>query len=147
MSIAAERQQFRDYLRSHGHRVTSERLEVFEEIYAQHGHVDAERLLDSLRRRGAKVSRATVYRNLELMVACGLVRKSRLGGGGHVYEHLHAGQEHDHLVCGGCGRVVEFVSPGITALQAEICRAHGFVPGRHTLQIQGLCNRCATGAS
>jgi Fur family transcriptional regulator, ferric uptake regulator len=147
MSIAAERQQFRDYLRSHGHRVTSERLEVFEEIYAQHGHVDAERLLDSLRRRGAKVSRATVYRNLELMVACGLVRKSRLGSGGHVYEHLHAGQEHDHLVCGGCGRVVEFVSPGITALQAEICRAHGFVPGRHTLQIQGLCNRCATGAS
>lgn len=143
MSTAAERQQFLDYLRSHGHRVTGERLEVFEEIYAQHGHIDAERLLDSLRRRGAKVSRATVYRNLDLMVGCGLVRKSRLGEGSHVYEHLHAGQDHDHLVCGACGRVVEFVSPGIAALQAEICRAHGFVPGRHTLQIQGLCNRCA----
>ena len=54
MSTAAERQQFLDYLRSHGHRVTSERLEVFEEIYAQHGHIDAERLLASLRQRGAK---------------------------------------------------------------------------------------------
>jgi Fur family ferric uptake transcriptional regulator len=43
----------------------------------------------------------------------------------------------------GCGRVVEFVSQGIAALQAEICRAHGFVPSRHTLQISGLCNQCA----
>ena len=140
---AVERQQFLDYLRSRGHRVTRERLEVFDEIYAQHGHLDAERLLASLRARGAKVSRATVYRNLDLMVACGLVRKGRLGQGSTVYEHVHPGQDHDHLVCAGCGRVVEFVSPGIAALQAEICRAHGFVPDRHTLQIQGLCNRCA----
>jgi Fur family ferric uptake transcriptional regulator len=145
MSTAAERQQFLAYLKGHGHRVTSERLEVFEEIYAQHGHIDAEKLLGSLRERGAKVSRATVYRNLDLMVGCGLVRKSNLGQGRNLYEHLHAGQDHDHLVCESCGRVVEFVSPGIAALQAEICRAHGFVGGRHTLQIQGLCNRCSTG--
>jgi hypothetical protein len=82
MSTAAERQQFLAYLKGHGHRVTSERLEVFEEIYAQHGHIDAEKLLGSLRERGAKVSRATVYRNLDLMVGCGLVRKSNLGQGG-----------------------------------------------------------------
>ena len=56
---------------------------------------------------------------------------------------MHGGQQHDHLVCTGCGRVVEFVSPGIAALQAEICRAHGFSPRHHTLQISGLCNRCA----
>jgi Fur family ferric uptake transcriptional regulator len=143
MSTAAERQQFLDFLRGHGHRVTRERLEIFDEIYAQHGHLDAERLLASLRARGAKTSRATVYRNLDLLVECGLVRKTRLGAGNYVYEHVHAGQDHDHLVCSRCGRVVEFVSPGIAAMQAEICRAHGFVPGVHTLQIQGLCNRCA----
>jgi Fur family ferric uptake transcriptional regulator len=143
MSAAAERQHFLDYLRSHGHRVTRERLAVFDEIYARHEHVDAERLLAALRERGAKTSRATVYRNLELLVECGLVRRSRLGEGRVVYEHVHAGQEHDHLVCARCGRVVEFVSPGIAALQAEICRAHGFVPGRHTLQIHGICNACA----
>ena len=73
----------------------------------------------------------------------GLARKQRLGSRGYLYEHVHAGQHHDHLVCTGCGRVVEFVSPGIAALQAEICRAHGFVPMRHTLQIAGLCNVCA----
>lgn len=144
MSASAEREQFLSYLRGRGHRITAERLAVFDEIYAQHGHIDAERLLDALRRRGAKVSRATVYRNLDLMVECGLVRKSRLGQGRFLFEHLHAGQDHDHLVCSRCGRVVEFVSPGIVALQAEICRAHGFLPSRHTLQIEGLCNDCAS---
>jgi Fur family ferric uptake transcriptional regulator len=143
MSTTTEREQFLAYLRGNGHRVTAERLAVFEEIYAQHGHIDAERLLASLRARGAKVSRATVYRNLELMVSCGLVRKSHLGRGRFLFEHLHPGQDHDHLVCTECGRVVEFVSPAIVALQAEICRAHGFVPNRHALQIHGLCNRCA----
>jgi Fur family transcriptional regulator, ferric uptake regulator len=145
VATPVEREQFLGYLRNRGHRVTSERLAVFEEIYAQHGHIDAERLLESLRARGAKVSRATVYRNLELLVECGLVRKSRLGQGRFLFEHVHAGQEHDHLVCTGCGRVVEFVSPGIVALQGEICRAHGFQPARHALQIHGLCNRCASG--
>ena len=56
---------------------------------------------------------------------------------------IHGGQQHDHLVCTGCGRVVEFVSPGIAALQGEICRAHGFVPSPHSLQITGRCNQCA----
>ena len=72
-----------------------------------------------------------------------MVRKQRLGQDRFLYEHVHGGQLHDHLVCTGCGRVVEFMSQGIAALQSEICRAHGFVPSRHTLQISGLCNDCA----
>jgi Fe2+ or Zn2+ uptake regulation protein len=111
---------------------------------------EKEQFLRFLRGRGqrvtGKISRATVYRNLDLLVESGLARKQRLGSRGFLYEHMHSGQQHDHLVCTGCGRVVEFVSPGIAALQAEICRAHGFLPARHTLQIAGLCNRCAEGA-
>ena len=56
---------------------------------------------------------------------------------------LRADDAAEKLVCTGCGRVVEFVSPGIAALQGEICRAHGFVPTRHALQIAGLCNACS----
>ncbi len=96
-----------------------------------------------MRRKGLKISRATVYRNLELLVECGLVRKYRLGRRRYLYEHLHPGQQHDHLVCTACGRVAEFLSPGIRALQREICRAHGFVADEHTLQISGLCRDCA----
>jgi Fur family ferric uptake transcriptional regulator len=96
-----------------------------------------------MKARSLKISRATVYRNLDLLVECGLARKQRLGRNRYLYEHVHPGQRHDHLVCTGCGRVVEFVSPGIAALQGEICRAHGFSPTQHTLQISGLCNACA----
>jgi Fur family ferric uptake transcriptional regulator len=144
MANPREKEQFLQYLRSRGQRVTGERLALFEEIFSQHGHIDAEELLDAMKARGLKISRATVYRNLDLLVASGLARKQRLGSRGFLYEHVHFGQQHDHLVCAGCGRVVEFVSPGIAALQGEICRAHGFVPTRHTLQIAGLCNLCAS---
>lgn len=143
MSNARERERFLQFLRSRGHRVTQERLALFEEIFAQHKHIDAEELLATIKARGLKISRATVYRNLDLLVECGMVRKQRLGRDRFLYEHVHGGQHHDHLVCTGCGRVVEFVSPGIAALQSEICRAHGFVATRHTLQISGLCNQCA----
>ena len=138
-----EKEQFLGFLRDRGQRVTGERLALFDEIFSQHGHIDAEELLAAMKTRGLKISRATVYRNLDLLVECGLARKQRLERNRFLYEHVHGGQQHDHLVCTGCGRVVEFVSPGIIALQAEICRAHGFVASRHTLQINGLCNACA----
>lgn len=143
MAAEPERQVFLDYIRSKGLRVTPERLALFDEIYSQHGHIDAEQLLAALKAHEHKISRATVYRNLELLVECGLVRKHRLGRNRHLYEHVHSGQRHDHLVCRECGRVVEFVSPGIEALQREICRAHDFDLSHHSLQISGLCNRCA----
>jgi Fur family transcriptional regulator, ferric uptake regulator len=143
MANVREKEQFLQFLRGRGQRVTGERLALFDEIFSLHGHIDAEELLGVMKARGLKISRATVYRNLDLLVESGFARKQRLGRRGFLYEHVHAGQQHDHLVCTGCGRVVEFVSQGIAALQAEICRAHGFVPMRHTLQIAGLCNRCA----
>lgn len=143
MVDAREKQHFLTFLRERGMRVTQERLVLFDEIFSRHGHIDAEDLLDGLKERGEKISRATVYRNLDLLVDCGLVSKVRLGRNRFLYEHVHDGLRHDHLVCAECGRVVEFVSPGIAALQTEICRAHGFVPDEHTLQISGLCVDCA----
>ncbi len=140
-----ELDQFLRILRQKGHRVTPERQSLFREVYAQHGHIDAEALLESIERKGLKVSRATLYRNLDLMAELGFVRKVRLGGRSYLYEHVHAGQPHDHLVCTECGRVAEFVSPAIVALQREICRAHGYDPDEHTLQIHSVCTDCRQG--
>jgi Fur family ferric uptake transcriptional regulator len=147
MAHLPEREQFLRFLRERKMRVTRERMALFDEIYEQHEHIDADRLLAAMQRADMKISRATVYRNLDLLVECGLVRKHRLGRNRYLFEHIHAGQEHDHLVCTSCGRVVEFVSPGIAALQSQICRAHGFVPDQHNLQIQGVCVDCAESAA
>jgi len=138
-----EEDQFLRFLRSRGLRATAERRALCREIFAQHGHIDAEQVLDAVRGAGHKISRATVYRNLDLLVAAGLVHKVRLGGNRSVFEHVHPGQKHDHLACRRCGRMVEFVSPGIAAMLAEICRAHGFVARGNQLQILGECERCA----
>lgn len=142
MAIDRERERFLSYLRGSRFRFTAARLALFDEIFAQHGHIDAEELLRAMQRKGLKISRATVYRNLDLLVRSGLVRQSRLEGRRTLYEHVHAGQQHDHLVCRDCGRVVEFVSPGIAALQREICRAHGFLPADNALQILSRCRSC-----
>lgn len=138
-----ELDQFLDVLRKNGHRVTSERVHLFREVYTQHQHIDAEALLRSMKEQGLKISRATLYRNLDLMAEFGFVRKYRLGGNRFLYEHVHAGQRHDHIVCTVCGRVAEFKSPAIEAMQRQICAAHGFDPDEHTLQIYGVCERCS----
>ena len=143
MARFPELDQFLEVLHSKGHRVTPERLHLFREVYAQHGHIDAEALLESMQHQGLKISRATLYRNLDLLARYGFVSKQRLEGNRYLYEHIHAGQRHDHLVCRRCGRVAEFVSPAIEAMQREICRAHDFDPEEHTLQIHGLCLECA----
>lgn len=143
MADQREKESFLSFLRQRRQRVTAERLALLDEVFRQHGHIDAEHLLAAARGRGLKISRATVYRNLDLLVASGLARKQRLGRRRYLYEHVHGGQRHDHLVCTVCGRVVEFLSPGIAALQSEICRAHGFVPSAYSLQINGLCQACA----
>lgn len=144
MPAFPEIESFVDLLREHGHRVTPERTRLFREVYAQHGHLDADALLRSMKEKGLKISRATLYRNLELMADLGFVRKNRLGGNRYLFEHVHAGQKHDHIVCTVCGRVVEFVSPGIVAMQREIARAHGFAAERPTLQILSQCEHCAS---
>jgi Fur family ferric uptake transcriptional regulator len=143
MAEMREKDRFLSFLRERRQRVTAERLVLLDEMFRQHGHLDAEQLLSAVQERGLKISRATVYRNLDLLVASGLARKQRLGRRRFLYEHIHGGQRHDHLVCTGCGRVVEFVSPGIAALQAEICRAHGFLPTAYSLQINSVCKGCA----
>ncbi len=143
MTPTREETIFLEFLRSRGLRVTAERRALLEAIFAQHRHIDADEVLAAVQEAGHKISRATVYRNLELLVACGLAHKVRLGARRHVYEHLHPGQSHDHLACRRCGRIIEFVSPGITAMLGEICRAHGFSPRDNQLQILGACLSCA----
>lgn len=142
MAHFPELEQFLDHLRRDGHRVTQERLRLFREVYTQHDHIDADALLAAMKQKGLKISRATLYRNLDLLAEYGFVRKTRLAGNRFLYEHVHAGQRHDHIVCTQCGRIAEFVSPGIEAMQREICRAHGYDPDEHTLQIHSRCRDC-----
>jgi Fur family ferric uptake transcriptional regulator len=137
--VQRELDAFRRYIRDRGLRMTPERMALFEEIFSRHEHVDADRLYAEM---GRKISRASVYRNLDLLADSGLVRKHRLDRNRYLYEHIHVGLTHDHLVCQECGRVVEFVSPGMRELQRELARAHDFDPTAASVQIVGRCLVC-----
>jgi Fur family ferric uptake transcriptional regulator len=138
-------QSFERRMRELGLRVTAERRTVLEHAFRYFGHFDADALLRSLQRRGARVSRATVYRTLTHLVDAGLLRRYDLGGRHAVYEPAFGRTHHEHLVCVHCGRMYEFVQQRIEQLQEEVCREHRFVPISHTLQIHGICEPCRRG--
>lgn len=133
---------FVQYLRDNNLKVTKERLMLLEELFNSSGHLDADSLLFQLRNQGKRVSRATIYRTLDLLVQCGLARKSRLGREHYVYERVTPGKRHDHMVCTGCGRILEFYDPELEERQRQVCLDHHFRPTFYSLQIQGLCAEC-----
>jgi Fur family ferric uptake transcriptional regulator len=133
---------FIQYLRDNNLKVTKERLMLLDELFTSTGHLDADSLLFQLRNQGKRVSRATIYRTLDLLVQCGLARKSRLGREHYVYERVTPGKRHDHMVCTGCGRIIEFYDAELDERQRQVCLEHNFRPTFYSLQIQGLCSEC-----
>ena len=137
-----ELQIFRKYLERRGLKLTSERRALFDEIFGRHEHVEADELLMRLRAKHKKISRATIYRTLELLVDSGIVGRLRIGEAGYRYERLRAGDHHDHLICDHCGRVIEFFEPRIESLQDDVAERYGFVLLSHTHQMRGICRSC-----
>ena len=103
-------------------------------------HFDVEQ--PSALHKGLAVSRATLYRTLPRLVEAGLVHKVEMAEGQARYEPMFGRHHHDHMVCLGCGTIVEFESRDIERLQDEVCRRKKFRMTGHTHQIRGYCARC-----
>jgi len=139
---SAEADRFEAYLRSKKLKLTGERMDILAAIFLKDSHFDAEALHSELKHQGRDISRATVYRTLDLLVQCGLVRKSSLGSSHANYEAAREDEHHDHLICLNCNKVIEFYRPDLERLQEEICAAQIFQPLHHSLQIFGICSDC-----
>jgi Fur family ferric uptake transcriptional regulator len=133
---------FRKYLERRGLKLTAERQALFDELFARHEHMEPDELLVRLRTKHKKISRATIYRTLDLLVDSGIVGRVRIGDTGYRYERLRAGEHHDHLICNECGRVIEFFEPAIENLQDEVCERYGFLALSHSHQLRGICRQC-----
>jgi Fur family ferric uptake transcriptional regulator len=142
-------EQFGLFLSGRGLRYTAERQAVVGVVFARHRHFEAEDLLLWARAHRPRVSRATIYRTLELLVAAGLVRQMTFGDkSAQHYEQVLGIPHHDHLVCLACGRVQEVFSADLEREQDALCARHGFVVHHHNLEVFGLCRRCqAAGAT
>jgi Fur family ferric uptake transcriptional regulator len=143
LDTEAAKRTFEEYLHEKKLRVTPERFEVLEAAMNFDGHFDADELFSVMRFKKSKVSRATVYNTLDVLLACGLISKYRFGDNLSRFERAFGRPRHDHLICLGCGEIIEFVTPKLEKIQKEICTAHKFQPQNSTLQIFGLCEKCS----
>ncbi|MGD8321214.1 MAG: Fur family transcriptional regulator [Gemmatimonadota bacterium] len=135
---------FGRYLREQGLPVTHQREVVAEVVFASEDHLSVDDIEQRLRERGDRIGKATIYRTLDLLVRSRLVEEHDFGEGFKRYEHRLSRQPvHEHLICMECGKVIEFQSDEIQAVEARMRSEHGFVPVRHRLEIHGLCRECA----
>jgi Fur family ferric uptake transcriptional regulator len=140
--VEKEVKRFRSFLLTQGLKLTRERSALVREIFSTHYHFEADELLFKMKQKSVKISRATVYRTLELLVKSGMVRRVHLGEDHYHYEHVKGDSHHDHLICTTCGNVIEFNDPQLEARQLEVCARKKFTPTFHNLQILGVCDAC-----
>ncbi len=123
-------------------KLTAERKLIIHEVRSFQSHFEADELFLQLRQKGKKVSRATVYRTLQLLVDCGFIRLFKLGENHAHYEQVIGKPHHDHLFCVECGKVIEFSSSTLEALHSELAKKHGFASSDYHVEISGLCRNC-----
>jgi Fur family ferric uptake transcriptional regulator len=141
-AVEREVNRFQNYLATLGLRLTRERVALVREIFSTHYHFEADELLLKMKQKSVKISRATIYRTLELLVKSGMVRRVHLGEDHYHYEHVKGDSHHDHLICTTCGSVIEFHDANLEARTLEICEKKKFTHTFHNLQILGVCDSC-----
>lgn len=134
--------QLKNVLKKEGLRYTQQRQLIWDEFCGSGSHRDAEDIYLSLRRNNVNVSRATVYRTIDVLVKNNLVRKLELGEGRARYERKDMGEHHDHIICIECGKIEEFMDNYIESLQNKISEKYGYKPIRHIHQLFGICKDC-----
>ena len=131
----------RELLNKAGLRKTSQRESILEIIRRGQGHLDADEVYQRVRKKQPRLSLSTVYRTLQTLKELGLIEEVHLDETHHHYE-IKAVHEHHHLICLGCGKVVEFECPMTTRMKENVSNEKGFEVVNTEVRMTGYCPDC-----
>ena len=132
----------RDLLSAKGVKTTREREVILRELEARKDHFNAKKLYFYLHQKGATVSRPTIYRTLKILEKLHCVEKLDIRTNCFYYGPLLQKKEHGHLICEGCGKIIDFSSSSLEIPKAEVCKDNDFKLDNISIQVFGLCRDC-----
>ena len=131
------RKALTEFLVQNGQRKTPERYAILEEIYASDDHFDVDEVHFKMRSKNFRVSRATIYNNLDLLIDAKLIRKHQFDNNTARYEKSYFDRQHDHVILTDTGEVMEFCDPRIQQIKETIEETFGIRIESHSLYFYG----------
>src|SRR5438128_1622538 len=130
------------HIQKRGLKRTAQRDLILDIFLRTEAHLSSEDLYRLVQKDDPSIGQTTVYRTLKLLTEAGLAREVRFGDGRTHYEHNYKHQHHDHMICSECGRIIEFFSAELEAIQDAMAAKHRFEVTQHLLRIIGVCAEC-----
>ena len=140
--LTEEQEVFLKHIQEHGLKRTNQRDLILDVFLRTEEHLSNEDLYQLVKKEDPTVGQTTVYRTLKILTEAGLAREVRFGDGRTHYEHNYKHQHHDHMICSECGKIIEFFSAELEAIQDQMAAKHRFEITQHLLRIIGICAEC-----
>src|ERR1700694_1640824 len=141
-SNSEEQEVLLKHIQKRGLKRTAQRDLILDIFLRTEAHLSSEDLYRLVQKDDPSIGQNTVYRTLKLLTEAGLAREVRFGDGRTHYEHNYKHEHHDHMICSECGRIIEFFSAELEAIQDAMAAKHKFELTSHLLRMIGICADC-----